>query len=564
MNYKKELALLLEKRVSLPATEIEEMLEVPPELEMGDFALPCFKLAKVMRKAPPMIASELAASFDLLPDYMDRIEVAGGYLNFFLNRKNYAAEILGEVLLEKERYGASDMGQGRNVVLDYSSINIAKPFHIGHLSTTAIGNSLYKIFEFLGFNSVGINYLGDWGTQFGKLIAAYKHWGDKEDLEARSIRGMLDLYVKFHDEAEKDPALEEEGRAWFKKIEDGDPEAMEIYNWFKEVTLKEVAKVYEVLGVHFDSYDGEAFFNDKMQPVIDELEEKGLLVDSDGAKVVMLDEYDLPPCLIVKSDGATLYATRDLASAFYRKNTYDFYKNLYVVAYQQNLHFKQLFKVIELMGYDWAKDMEHVAFGMVSMEDGSMSTRKGRIVFLEDVLEAAIAKARAIIDEKSPDLQEKDETARMIGVGAILYGVLSGSRIKDITFNLDRTLNFDGETGPYIQYTYARALSVIRKAGEVAAAPDFSALTSPQAFAVLRLLGDFPDIVKRAAEKYEPSIITRYITDLAQAFNKFYYDIRIIDEDAAVTAARLALTSATATVLKTGLGLLGIESPSQM
>ena len=565
MNYKEQLSALLSEKTGLEQSQLASMLEVPPDMAMGDFALPCFKLAKTMRKAPPMIAQEISASLSELPDWLERVEIAGGYLNFFLSRAQFVQNTLQEVKSKQDRYGSSDEGQGRNIVLDYSSINIAKPFHIGHLSTTVIGSSLYKIFNFLGYNSVGVNHLGDWGTQFGKLITAYKRWGDHDTVEAGSIRALLDLYVKFHDEAEKEPSLEDEGRAWFKKIEDGDEEAMALFTWFKDLTLREVAKIYEILDVHFDSYAGESFYNDKMQPVIDELDAKGLLKDSDGAKVVDLEEHNMPPCLILKSDGATLYATRDLACAFYRKKTYDFYKNLYVVAYQQNLHFKQWFKVVEMMGHEWAKDMEHVAFGMVSMADGTLSTRKGRVIFLEDVIKSVIEKSRSLIEEKNAGLENKDQTAQDIGVGALIYSTLSNSRIKDIVFDLDRILNFDGETGPYVQYTHARALSVLRKAADQPAAqPDYSALTCPQAFAVIKLISEFPDVIRRAADKYEPFFITRHVTALAQAFNKFYYDIRILDNDANATAARLELVQAAALVIRIGLGLLGIHAPERM
>ena len=565
MNYKEQLSALLSEKTGLEQSQLASMLEVPPDMAMGDFALPCFKLAKTMRKAPPMIAQEISASLSELPDWLERVEIAGGYLNFFLSRAQFVQNILQEVKSKQDRYGSSDEGQGRNIVLDYSSINIAKPFHIGHLSTTVIGSSLYKIFNFLGYNSVGVNHLGDWGTQFGKLITAYKRWGDHDTVEAGSIRALLDLFVKFHDEAEKEPSLEDEGRAWFKKIEDGDEEAMALFTWFKDLTLREVAKIYEILDVHFDSYAGESFYNDKMQPVIDELDAKGLLKDSDGAKVVDLEEHNMPPCLILKSDGATLYATRDLACAFYRKKTYDFYKNLYVVAYQQNLHFKQWFKVVEMMGHEWAKDMEHVAFGMVSMADGTLSTRKGRVIFLEDVIKSVIEKSRSLIEEKNAGLENKDQTAQDIGVGALIYSTLSNSRIKDIVFDLDRILNFDGETGPYVQYTHARALSVLRKAADQPAAqPDYSALTCPQAFAVIKLISEFPDVIRRAADKYEPFFITRHVTALAQAFNKFYYDIRILDNDANATAARLELVQAAALVIRIGLGLLGIHAPERM
>ncbi len=566
MDYKKELCQLLSEKTSLSADEIEHLLETPPALEMGDFALPCFKLARILRKAPARIAENIHASLNDLPHWLDKVQIAGGYLNFYLDRPHYAKDMLSSVAAAGERYGASQEGAGRNIVIDYSSINIAKPFHIGHLSTTVIGNSLYKIFNFLGYHSVGINHLGDWGTQFGKLIVAYKHWGKHDTVEKGSIHAMLDLYVKFHHAAKEDVSLDEEARAWFKKIEDGDPEALSLFAWFKELTLKKVSRIYDLLDVKFDSYAGESFYNDKMQPVIEELEAKHLLEESNGAKVVRLDEYDLPPCLILKSDGATLYATRDLAAAFYRKKTYDFYKCLYVVAYQQNLHFRQLFKVIERMGYPWAKDMEHVAFGMVSMADGTISTREGRVIFLEDVIQAAIEKTHRLIEEKNPDLANKEETARDIGVGALVYKTLSANRIKDIVFDLDRILNFDGETGPYMQYTHARALSLLRRGGEEALKeePDYTALSSPQAFSVVRLIAGFPEAIQKAAEKYEPYLITRHITELAQAFNKFYYDIRIIDENASATAARLSLAKATATVIKIGLALLGIRAPERM
>ena len=383
MDYIKEICTLISSRTSLAEDQVKDLVEVPKDLDKGDYSMPCFKLAKEMRKAPQMIASEIRdAIISDLPECFEKVEVVGAYLNFFLSKLSFTTSTISEVLSDPEGYGSSTMGEGKNVVIDYSSINIAKPFHIGHLSTTVIGNSLYKIFNYLGYNSIGVNHLGDWGTQFGKLISAYKRWGDRETVEKGSIHALLELYVRFHEEAKKDPALDDEGRYYFKKIEDGDPEAMELFEWFKELTLKEVQKIYDLLDVHFDSYAGESFYNDKMQPVIDELEEKGLLKDSDGAKVVDLEDYGMPPCLIIKSDGATLYATRDLACAFYRKKTYDFYKNLYVVAYQQDLHFRQLFKVIELMGYEWAKDMEHIKFGMVSMTGGSLSTRSGRVIFL--------------------------------------------------------------------------------------------------------------------------------------------------------------------------------------
>lgn len=563
MDIKSQLSNSIAQCIGLSSSDISAMLETPPDPKMGDAALPCFKLAKPLRKAPPKIAAEIAEKISV-PDGIERTEIKGGYLNFFFDRAVFSKETLTKVEAEGAKYGSSDMGKDRVVCMDYSSINIAKPFHIGHLSTTAIGNSLYRIYNFLGFKSVGINHLGDWGTQFGKLIVAYKLWGDKDDINARGVRALFELYVRYHQEAEKKPEMDDDARAWFKKIEDGDEEALSLFSWFKELTLKDVSKVYDLLGVTFDSYAGESFYNDKMQPVIDELKEKGLLELSDGAYVVRLDDADLPPCIILKSDGTTLYATRDLAAAFYRKSHYDFYKSLYVVAYQQNLHFKQIFKVLEMMGCEWSKDCEHVAFGMVSLTDGTLSTRKGKVVFLEDVLAKAIEKTTDIIEEKSPNLENKEEVAKVIGVGAVVFSVLSNSRIKDITFDFDRVLNFDGETGPYCQYTHARCCSVLRKAGVITAQPDYSALTSDQAFAVMRIIESFPQDIIRAMQKNEPSIITRQVVALAQAFNRFYYDVRIIDDDAAGTAARVALAKATAQVIKTGLYLIGVGAPDRM
>ncbi len=545
----------------LNADEIAGLLELPPDSAMGDYAFPCFKLARSLRKAPPMIAAELVKVIDAR--FLSRVEAVGGYLNFFIDKALYASSVVEAVLGADGRYGATTEGEGKTICIDYSSINIAKRFSIGHLSTTAIGNSLYKIYNYLGYKCVGINHLGDWGTQFGKMIAAYKHWGSREMVEQGGVQALSDLYVRFHAEAEKDDSLNDEGRAWFKKIEQGDEEAISIWQWFKELTLKDVQRVYDMLGVKFDSYAGESFYIDKMQPVIDELRAKGLLKESDGAYLVDLSEYNMPPCLILRSDGASLYHTRDLAAAFYRKATYDFTKCLYVVAYQQDLHFKQLFKVIELMGYDWAKDLEHVAFGMISFEGQALSTRHGRILYLEDLLDRSIEKARKIIDEKSPQLENKDEVARKVGIGAVVFFALSASRIKDIDFWWDRALNFDGETGPYVQYTYARCCSVLGKA-HVDAQPDYAGLSDPEAQDVVRLLERFPELVHEAAQRYEPSLITRYTVDLAQAYNKFYYEHRILDCEPGVSAARLALTRATRDVIGVGLKLIGVEPTEKM
>ncbi len=564
MDYKQAIINAVAKAAQIPAEEILSLIEIPADTAMGDYAFPCFRLAKQMRKAPQMIAADISAKLEK-PDFIADVQVVGAYINFYLNKQRYIEEALSDVEKQDGSFGSSVLGQGKTVCIDYSSINIAKPFHIGHLSTTVIGNALYRIYGYLGYKPVGINHLGDWGTQFGKLIAAYKKWGSKEDIEENAITAMLELYVRFHEEAEKDESLNDEGRAWFKKIEDGDAEALEIFNWFKELTLKEVSVIYNMLGVSFDSYAGESFYNDKMQPVIDELKAKNMLELSEGAYVVRLGD-DLPPCIVLKSDGATLYSTRDLAAAFYRKKTYDFDKCLYVVAYQQNLHFKQWFKVVEMMGCDWAKDLEHVAFGMVSLEDGTLSTRKGKVVFLQDVMNKAIEKTLSIIQEKSPNLENKEEVAKAVGVGAVVFDTLSSARIKDITFSFDRVLNFDGETGPYVQYTHARCASLLRRAefDWAAAEKDYTALDNGEAFAVAKLLYAFPETVQKACEKNEPYLVTRHTIELAKAMNRFYYEHRIIDDNQAQTAARLELTACVKQVIKTGLWLIGVQAPDRM
>ena len=546
---------------NLSKDEIYSALMPTQNEKNGEMCLPCFKFSAKLRKPPQQIASQLQQSLKENA-FIKKTAVAGGYLNFYFDRAAVAKEVMGG--LRDKDYALPPLENNeKTVCIDYSSINIAKPFHIGHLLTTAIGGSLYRISKFCGYNAVGINHLGDWGTQFGKLIVAYKKWGDDEDIKKRNIRALLDLYVRFHKEAETHPELE--GRHWFKKIEEGDKEALAIFESFKQITLREVQKVYDRLGITFDSYAGESFYNDKMQPVIDTLKSKNLLKMSEGAEVVDLEEYGMPPCLILKKDGTTLYATRDLAAAIYRKKTYDFYKNLYVVAYQQNLHFRQIFKVLELMGYEWAKDCVHVPFGMVSLEGaGSLSTRKGNVVFLSDVLDSAVEKAREIIDAKNPDLPEKNKTASDVGVGAVIFGALSGSRIKDISFSLEKALSFDGETGPYLQYTHARCCSILDKAGEVKGYADFSVLEQDEAFALVRLTDEFYHTVLLALEKYEPSIISRYLIDVAQAFNKFYVNNRILGESDNVTFTRLMLVRAVESVLKTGLNLILLNAPEKM
>jgi arginyl-tRNA synthetase len=564
MDFVGGIAELVVPAVGMAAGEISGLIEIPQERKMGDFALPCFRLAKNLRKAPAAIAQELAAKLDK-PEWIERIEAVNGYLNFFIGRGVWASTILSDIKEKGEAFGSSDEGNGKTVVIDYSSINIAKPFAIHHLTTTALGHSLYRIYQNLGYKCVGVNHLGDWGTQFGKQIVAYKLWGDRGTVQRGGIRELVKLYVKFHEEAEKDPGLDVQARAWFRKIEDGDEEALSLFNWFKELTITEVQKVYDRLGIRFDSYNGEAFYSDKMEPVVEELRAKGLLKESDGALIVDLEAYKMPPCLIKKSDGATLYATRDLAAALWRKQEYDFYKCLYVVAYQQNLHFAQLFKVLEMMGREWARDMVHVNFGMVSMEEGSMSTREGRIVWLEDVLNAAREKAVAIIEEKSPELTGKEDVARQVGIGAVLFGVLSNNRIKDIVFSWENALNFDGETSPYIQYTHARCGSVLRKAQtQPAGNLDWLALENDDAQAVIKELAQFPDAVADAAARYEPMCISRQIIEIAKAYNKYYYDHRILEGAEEEIRAKLLLTDAVRIVIKKGLYLLGIEAPERM
>jgi len=564
MDFKASIASALSAACALPAEELINWLETPPSPEMGDYAFPCFRLAKTLKKAPPVIAAELAGAL-ALPAGVQSARAEGGYLNFTLDKAAQAKAVLERVFAEGERYGGSDIGGGRNVCIDYSSVNIAKPFHIGHLPTTVIGASLYRIYNHLGFRSVGINHLGDWGTQFGKMIVAYKRWGDRSLIERGGVDELVKIYVRYHQEVETEPSLDDEARAWFKKIEDGDAEALELFDWFKTITLKEVAEVYDILGVTFDSYAGESFYNDKMGRVVDELREKGLLKLDQGAQIVDLSEYKMPPCIILRSDGATLYATRDIAAALYRKDTYDFAKCLYVVAYQQDLHFRQWFKVVELMGYPWAKDLIHVSFGMVSGTEGAFSTRKGNMVKLRDVLSAACEKTLAIIEEKSPGLEDKETVARQVGIGAVVWSSLYNGRIKDVVFDWDAILNFDGETGPYAQYTHARACSVLRKAEYAPAASiDYSVLTDAESAAVIASISAFPDAVQEAMEKNEPYLVSRAVIAVASAFNKFYYEQRIMADDEAVRAARLALTDATRSVIAIGLGLLGLSAPERM
>jgi arginyl-tRNA synthetase len=565
MDYKVEVAKQLSAKIDfLSVEEIEAILEVPKDREMGDYAFPCFRLAKTFRKAPPMIAQDLLKDFEVEAP-IAKVDAVGGYLNFTLDKAGVVKNVLEAVMEKGAAYGSKDLGQGKNIVIDFSAPNIAKPFHVGHLRSTVIGNALYKIYGFEGYHPIGINHLGDWGKQFGMLIAAYKHWGDDKALEKEPIKALLDLYVKIHAELDEHPEYEEEGRAWFKSLEDGDEEAQRLWKWFVDLSLVEFNRIYDILGVSFDHFTGESFYNDKMEPVVAEIKEKNLLVESDGAYVVDLGE-EMPPCIILKRDGATIYATRDITAALYRKKKFDFEKCIYITDYAQDLHFQQWFKVIELMGYDWAGDLMHESFGRVSTEQGKLQTRKGNVILLDDLLSQSIGKVRSIIDERNPDLDDKEEVAKAVGIGAVVFNDLSNNKNRDIVFNWDRMLSFEGETGPYVQYTHARACSVIRKSGLVgyAAQIDYSLLLDAASLDVIQELAEFPDVVEQAMLRNEPSLITRKIILVAQRFNKFYHDCPILVEDQALKGSRLALVLAVKTVLATGLDLLGIKAPERM
>ena len=565
LDFKEKIVDLLVNEVdSLTDDEILSLIEVPPSYDMGDYAFPVFRFSKVFRKAPNLIAEELANKFSE-NKYFDKIENKGPYVNFFVNREKLVETVVEEVLQKGEKFGTSKIGEGKTVIVEFSSPNIAKPFHIGHIRTTVIGNALKNIYKFLGFNTIAINHLGDYGTQFGMLISAYKKWGDREVIERDPISELLKLYVRFNAEAEENEDLRDEARYWFKELENGNKEAYSLWEWIREISLREFDKVYKMFNIEFDSFAGESFYSDKMQRVIDELEEKGILEESEGAYLVDLEEYGMPPALIKKSDGSTLYTTRDIAAAIYRKETYDFHKNIYVVGSQQNLHFKQWFKVVELMGYDWAKDCIHIPFGMVSLEDGTLSTRKGRVVFLEDVLNKAISSTLEIMEERNPDLENKEEVARQVGVGAVIFQELFNQRIKDYVFSWERTLSFDGETGPYVQYTHARANSLLEKGGfDLEDDVNYSLLLGEDEINIMRIVYNFPNIVVDAMEKNEPFFITRQIVEIAKGFNTFYNSSQIIVDDEETKKARLMLTYIVKNTIKIGLGILGIEAPNKM
>lgn len=564
MNFKQELAAILHELLDqeISQTNLELMIEKPKNQELGDLAFPCFTLAKLKRKSPNLIAEELSKKIN--SPIFEKVEVVGAYLNFFLNKKTASEKVVNEIISQKGKYGALTFGNGGAVTIDMSSPNIAKPFSMGHLRSTVIGNSLALIVEKCGYKPIKINHLGDWGTQFGKLITAYQLWGDAEKVKQNPIKELLTLYIKFHEEAEMNPSLEDQGRSWFKRLEDGDEQALKLWKWFRDESLKEFSRIYQLMNVEFDSYAGEAFYNDKMERVVKLLEENQLLVESEQAKVVELTEEQLPPCLIKKSDGATLYATRDLAAALYRQEEYQFVQSLYVVGHEQSLHFKQLMAVLAKMGYDWSKQMHHIPFGLMLKDGKKMSTRKGKVVLLEEVLNESIAMARHNIEEKNPNLPNKDNVAKQVGVGAVIFHDLKNNRMNDIEFSLEEMLRFEGETGPYVQYTYARACSILRKANVNA---ELGALsyenTWEKEWKVTSLLMDFSPAIKRACINFDPSQVAKYIIDLAQAFNKYYAEVKIL-EDTPEQQARLTLVYAVTEVLKEGLRLLGLEAPVEM
>lgn len=563
-DFKEIIAKKLEgEDIGLSSEEIKNLIEIPPQENMGDYSFPCFQLAKTLRKNPAQIAGELVEKLEI--EDFAQIKNIGPYINFFLNREKFQNEVVNTILDKKEDFGKSDMGKGKTVVIDFSSVNIAKPFHIGHIRSTVIGDALRNIHEFLGYNTIATNYIGDYGTQFGTMIAAYKLWGDDDKLNAHPIQELLNLYVRYNTEASENEEMMDVARKEFKKLEEGEEEATRLWSWFKEISFKEFDRVYKLLDIDFDNYNGESYHSEFIPEVIEELKEKNLLVESDGAQIIDLSQFDLPPSIIIKSNGSSAYVTRDIATAINRKKEYNFDENLYIVATQQNLHFQQLFKILELMGYDFAKDCKHIPFGMVSLKDQTLSTRKGQVVFLEDVLNKAIDKTKEIIKDREDTVDDVEETARVVGIGAVKFQELYNNRIKDYVFDWDEVLNFDGETGPYVQYTYARAKSVLRKAGlKEVGKLDIEKITSDDEFSLAKKLAGFEDVVIKAKEKYEPSLITRHLTDIASSFNKFYNSSKIMVDDEKLKEERLALTYATSIVIKSGLAILGIKTVEKM
>ena len=562
MNNKELIASELAKVIdSLDQDAILNLLEQPKSSDLGDIAFPAFSLAKVERKAPQAIAADIAEKID--QSAFEKVVATGPYVNFFLDKSKISDQVIKSVIEAGADYGQQDEGKGQNITIDLSSPNIAKPFSVGHLRSTVIGDALSNIFRKMGYNTIKINHLGDWGKQFGLLMVAYKKWGNKEAVEANPIDELLKLYVRINAEIENDPKLDEEGRLWFKKLEDGDPEATELWQWFRDESLVEFNRIYKLLGVEFDSLNGEAFYNDKMDEAVQILEEKGLLKESKGASIVELDDVNLPPAMIKKSDGATLYITRDIATAIYRARTYNFVKNIYAVGQEQSNHFRQLKAVLKKMGFEWSDDMIHVDFGLVTKNRQKLSTRKGNIILLEPTLQEAISRAKAQIEEKNPELENKEEVAHAVGVGAVKFYDLKTDRRNGYDFDLEAMVSFEGETGPYVQYAYARIQSILRKANFTPSTDATYSLSDPESWEIIKLLQDFSRVVKRAAENYDPSLIAKYAINLAQAFNKYYAHTRILDESPE-RDSRLALSYSTAVVLKEALRLLGVDAPEKM
>ena len=562
MNHKELIASELAKVIEgLDQETILNLLEQPKSSDLGDIAFPAFSLAKIERKAPQAIAADIAEKIDA--SHFEKVVATGPYVNFFLDKSQISDQVIKAVIQAGAAYGQQEEGQGANVTIDLSSPNIAKPFSVGHLRSTVIGDALSNIFRKMGYNTIKINHLGDWGKQFGLLMVAYKKWGSKEAVEANPIDELLKLYVRINAEIENDPALDDEGRLWFKKLEDGDPEATELWQWFRDESLVEFNRIYKLLGVEFDSLNGEAFYNDKMDEAVQILEDKGLLKESKGASIVELDDVNLPPAMIKKSDGATLYITRDIATAIYRARTYNFVKNIYAVGQEQSNHFRQLKAVLKKMGFDWSDDMIHVDFGLVTKNRQKLSTRKGNIILLEPTLQEAISRAKAQIEEKNPELENKEEVAHAVGVGAVKFYDLKTDRRNGYDFDLEAMVSFEGETGPYVQYAYARIQSILRKANFTPSADATYSLSDPESWEIIKLLQDFSRVVKRAAENYDPSLIAKYAINLAQAFNKYYAHTRILDESPE-RDSRLALSYSTAVVLKEALRLLGVDAPEKM
>ena len=562
MNTKELIAAEIAKVVpELEQENIQNLLETPKNADMGDLAFPAFSLAKVLRKAPQMIAADIAEKIDA--SNFEKVEAVGPYINFFLDKSKISADVLGQVIAQGSHYADQNIGHGRNIAFDMSSPNIAKPFSIGHLRSTVIADALANIVAKQGYKPVRINHLGDWGKQFGMLIVAYKKWGSEEAVKANPINELLQLYVRINAEAEEDPSVDEEAREWFRKLEAGDEEATALWQWFRDESLVEFNRIYKLLGVEFDSLNGEAFYNDKMDEAVQILEEKGLLKESKGASIVELDDVNLPPAMIKKSDGATLYITRDIATAIYRARTYNFVKNIYAVGQEQSNHFRQLKAVLKKMGFDWSDDMIHVDFGLVTKNRQKLSTRKGNIILLEPTLQEAISRAKAQIEEKNPELENKEEVAHAVGVGAVKFYDLKTDRRNGYDFDLEAMVSFEGETGPYVQYAYARIQSILRKANFTPSTDATYSLSDPESWEIIKLLQDFSRVVKRAAENYDPSLIAKYAINLAQAFNKYYAHTRILDESPE-RESRLALSYSTAVVLKEALRLLGVDAPEKM